>query len=68
MPRPYAAPMTTRAQQIRDLLTQNRPLVMGGVYDGLSTRLAHRAGFEVLFVGGFSVAATLLTVWPVLTG
>ena len=47
-------------QQIRDLLTQNRPLVMGGVYDGLSTRLAHRAGFEVLFVGGFSVAATLL--------
>ena len=48
------------AQQIRDLLTQNRPLVMGGVYDGLSTRLAHRAGFEVLFVGGFSVAATML--------
>ena len=33
---------------------------MGGVYDGLSTRIAHRAGFEVLFMGGFSVAATLL--------
>jgi 2-methylisocitrate lyase-like PEP mutase family enzyme len=48
------------AQQVRDLLTENRPLVMGGVYDGLSTRLAQRAGFEVLFVGGFSVAATLL--------
>jgi methylisocitrate lyase len=48
------------AQQVRDLLTQDRPLVMGGVYDGLSMRLAHRAGFEVLFVGGFSVAATLL--------
>src|SRR5215470_14120194 len=52
--------MTTRAQEIRDLLAQDRPLVMGGVYDGLSTRIAHRAGFEVLFVGGFSVAATLL--------
>ena len=48
------------AQQIRDLLQQDRPLVMGGVYDGLSTRIAHRAGFEVLFMGGFSVAATLL--------
>jgi len=33
---------------------------LGGVYDGLSTRLAHQAGFEVMFVGGFSVAATLL--------
>src|SRR5664279_212957 len=50
----------TSAQQIRDLLTQDRPLVMGGVYDGLSTRIAHCAGFEVLFMGGFSVAATLL--------
>ena len=52
--------MTTGAQQIRDLLTQNRPLVMGCVYDGLTTRLADQAGFEVLFMGGFSVAATLL--------
>src|SRR5574341_139944 len=48
------------AQQIRELLKQNRPLVLGGVYDGLSARLAHREGFEVLFMGGFSVAATLL--------
>jgi methylisocitrate lyase len=53
-----AAP--TKAQQIRDLLQQERPLVMGGVYDGLSGRIADRAGFEVLFMGGFSVAATLL--------
>jgi methylisocitrate lyase len=50
----------TKAQQIRDLVAQNRPLVMGGVYDGLSTRIADRSGFEVLFMGGFSVAATLL--------
>lgn len=55
-------PMTApnKAQQIRDLLRQDRPLVMGGVYDGLSTRIADRAGFEVLFMGGFSVAATQL--------
>jgi methylisocitrate lyase len=50
----------TGAQQIRALLTENRPLVLGGVYDGLSARLAERAGFEVLFMGGFSVAATML--------
>jgi methylisocitrate lyase len=49
-----------RAQQVRDLLRQDRPLVLGGVYDALSTRIAHRAGFEVLFIGGFSVAATQL--------
>src|SRR5215470_12610868 len=52
--------MTTRAQEIRDLLAQDRPLVLGGVYDGLTARIAHRAGFEALFMGGFSVAATLL--------
>ena len=34
--------------------------MLGGVYDGLTTRLAEQAGFEVLFIGGFSVAATLL--------
>lgn len=48
------------AAQIRNLLGEDRPLVLGGVYDGLSARLAHRAGFEVLFMGGFSVAATML--------
>jgi len=48
----------TKAQQIRDLVAQSRPLVMGGVYDGLSTRIAERTGFEVLFMAGFSVAAT----------
>lgn len=52
--------MASRAQQIRNLLGEGRPLVLGGVYDGLSTRIATQAGFEVLFVGGFSVAATLL--------
>ncbi|HXQ20353.1 MAG TPA: isocitrate lyase/PEP mutase family protein [Candidatus Acidoferrales bacterium] len=52
--------MASGAQHIRELLQEGRPLVLGGVYDGLSARIAHRAGFEVLFMGGFSVAATLL--------
>ncbi|MFN8626289.1 MAG: isocitrate lyase/PEP mutase family protein [Candidatus Binatia bacterium] len=55
-----SAHVRTGAQQIRDLLKRGQPLVMGGVYDGISTRIASRAGFEVLFMGGFSVAATLL--------
>jgi methylisocitrate lyase len=52
--------MPTPAQRIRDLLREDRPLVLGGVYDGLSTLVANSAGFELLFVGGFSVAATQL--------
>ena len=52
--------MASPAQQIRNLVAQDRPLVMGGVYDGITTRLAEQAGFEVLFMGGFSVAATML--------
>ncbi len=48
------------AEGVRRLLQEDRPIVMGGVYDGLSTRLAAEAGFEVLFMGGFSVAATQL--------
>jgi 2-methylisocitrate lyase-like PEP mutase family enzyme len=54
------ADRSSNAQRVRALLSEDRPLVMGGVYDGLSARIAHRAGFEVLFMGGFSVAATLL--------
>lgn len=50
----------TPAERVRRLLQEDRPIVMGGVFDGLSTRLAAEAGFEVLFMGGFSVAATLL--------
>ena len=52
--------MATLAQRVRDLANEDRPLVMGGVYDGLTARLADQAGFEVLFMGGFSVAATML--------
>jgi 2-methylisocitrate lyase-like PEP mutase family enzyme len=52
--------MNSGAARMRDLLDGKRPLVLGGVYDGLSTRLANQAGFEALFVGGFSVAATQL--------
>lgn len=52
----------SHAQAIRDLLAAGTTVVMPGVYDALSSRLATRAGFEVLFVSGYSVSATTLAV------
>jgi 2-methylisocitrate lyase-like PEP mutase family enzyme len=34
--------------------------VMPGVYDALSAKIADRAGFEVIFITGYSLSATLL--------
>ena len=45
---------------VRQLLTQHGQLVMPGVYDALSAKIAARAGFEVVFITGYSVSATLL--------
>jgi 2-methylisocitrate lyase-like PEP mutase family enzyme len=44
---------------LRDRLAAG-PVLMPGVWDALSARLAARAGFEVAFVSGYSTAATLL--------
>ena len=33
---------------------------MPGVYDALSAKIAARAGFEVIFITGYSLSATLL--------
>lgn len=53
------------AQDIRDLLSRQagddgRTINMPGVYDALSARLATEAGFEVLFISGYSVSASRL--------
>ncbi len=50
----------TQAQKIRDALRQKGVLVMPGVYDCLSAKIASRAGFEVIFITGYSVSATFL--------
>lgn len=52
--------MTSGAEVIRRTLSEGRTINMPGVYDGLSSRLATLAGFEVLFVSGYSVAASRL--------
>ena len=46
--------------RIRALLADGTTVVMPGVWDALSTRLAAAAGFEVAFVSGYATAATLL--------
>lgn len=48
------------ADRLRALADAGGPLVLPGVYDGLSARLAVQAGFGALVVGGYSVSASRL--------
>lgn len=52
--------MGTRADVIREHLRSGATINMPGIYDALTTRLATQAGFEVLFVSGYSVSAARL--------
>jgi len=45
---------------IREALKRQGQLIMPGVYDALSAKIAARAGFEVVFITGYSLSATLL--------
>jgi 2-methylisocitrate lyase-like PEP mutase family enzyme len=49
-----------KAQLIRQALAKHGQLIMPGVYDALSAKIASRAGFEVIFITGYSLSATLL--------
>ena len=61
MPRKVTAPKSTsRADEVRALVKRGEPIVMGGLHDGVSARLAERAGFPLTFMGGYAVAASLL--------
>ena len=51
--------MTTPAQQIRDLVAQDT-ILMPGVYDALTARIAARVGFDITFISGYSVPAARL--------
>jgi 2-methylisocitrate lyase-like PEP mutase family enzyme len=46
--------------QLRARLATGRPVVMPGAWDALSARLAHRAGFDTVFLSGYCVSGTLL--------
>jgi len=49
-----------KAKLIRQALAARGQLIMPGVYDALSAKIAARAGFEVTFITGYSLSATLL--------
>jgi 2-methylisocitrate lyase-like PEP mutase family enzyme len=49
-----------KTNSVREVLDRCGQLVMPGVYDALSAKIAARAGFEVVFITGYSVSATLL--------
>jgi methylisocitrate lyase len=49
-----------KAKLVRRYLTEKGQLVMPGVFDALSAKIAARAGFEVIFITGYSLSATLL--------
>ena len=51
--------MTTPAQRIRDLVAADTVL-MPGVYDAITARIAARLGFEIVFISGYSVSAARL--------
>ncbi len=52
--------MDNSAEVIRSYLSSGKTINMPGVYDALTARLATMAGFEVLFVSGYSVSAAKL--------
>lgn len=45
---------------LRARLDTGEPVLMPGVWDALSARMAHQTGHEVAFLSGYSVSATLL--------
>ena len=49
-----------QAKLVRRHLSEKGQLVMPGVFDALSAKIASRAGFEVIFITGYSLSATLL--------
>jgi len=59
-PKDIQADFMTKGNQIRSSLSEKGQLIMPGVYDALSAKIAVRAGFEVIFITGYSLSATLL--------
>lgn len=45
---------------LRERLATGEPVLMPGVWDAMSAKLARQAGHEVAFLSGYSVSATLL--------
>ena len=50
----------SQAQKFRQLLQQPGMLVLPGIYDCISAKLAAQVGFEAVFTSGFGIAASTL--------
>ena len=50
----------SKGSLIHRALAERGQLIMPGVYDALSAKIAARAGFEVVFITGYSLSATVL--------
>lgn len=48
----------SKTEKFHDMLTEPGPILLGGVYDGLSARLAEEAGFDALWASGFSISTS----------
>lgn len=46
-----------KAAALRDLLAQDRLVILGGAHDALSAKLAERAGFDALWASGLGISA-----------
>lgn len=49
-----------RQTEIRSLLQPKSPLLCMGAYDPFSARLVEQAGYDVIYLGGFAAAASML--------
>ncbi|UCF92511.1 MAG: isocitrate lyase/PEP mutase family protein [Desulfobacterales bacterium] len=47
------------AQQLRNILSQNKTLLVPGAYDAFSAKILKQAGFEVIYMTGSGVTACL---------
>src|SRR5690606_25816686 len=52
--------MTTNGERLRAVLSSDGVLVLPGVHDCISARLAEAAGFEAAFTSGFGISASTL--------
>jgi 2-methylisocitrate lyase-like PEP mutase family enzyme len=52
--------MTIDRARLKQRLAQAEPIIAPGVYDGLSARIADQQSFDVLYLSGYGVSASLL--------
>lgn len=50
----------TKGQELRKILNKEGILVLPGVYDCISAKIAEKAGFDALFTSGFGISASIL--------